>query len=296
MSKSSTVFCLQIWKHSVYILIAQCVYCDIVCPIMNHQIALQRILYKKLDEARARNASYSLRAFSRKIGLSPATLSLVLSGQRGLSEKLAQKVADKLLLDPKERADLLRKFPTKKANAKDAVDPAYLQLTSDQYQVVADWKAYAILSLVRLTDFKNDPEWIASRLGTSKADVEKILERLLRLGLLQKTKEGSLQRESSDYRTSDGILNLSLRRSHYQTLELAQKMLDSGDLEHTDSSWITFHVSKKTVSKAKTLIRKFQNDLVDILQDAEAPDEVYRLAVYLMPLTQIQNHSLKRSQ
>src|SRR5580704_15900576 len=114
---------------------------------MKEQIVLQKILRTKLDEVRTKNPSFSIRAFSNRVGLSPATLSRILNGKRRVSKKLALKVSDKLMLDPQERSELLEHFPTVGNALKDEVDLSYLRLTADQYQIVADWRAFAILSL-----------------------------------------------------------------------------------------------------------------------------------------------------
>ncbi|MGK5084878.1 DUF4423 domain-containing protein [Bdellovibrionota bacterium FG-1] len=44
-------------------------------------------------------------------------------------------------------------------------DPEVLKLTSDQFHAVAEWTHFAILSLIKLPGFQEDPEWIAGRLG-----------------------------------------------------------------------------------------------------------------------------------
>jgi transcriptional regulator with XRE-family HTH domain len=61
---------------------------------MNEDI--RELLLMKLKESRVRNPRYSLRSFSKKIGVSPATLSGYLSEKRNLSEKAKRKILDNL--------------------------------------------------------------------------------------------------------------------------------------------------------------------------------------------------------
>ena len=77
---------------------------------MKEQIALQMLLRKKLQDAQQTNPRYSLRAFSKKVGIHFATLSSIMNGKRRVSKKIAVKVADALALSVQERSELLALF------------------------------------------------------------------------------------------------------------------------------------------------------------------------------------------
>lgn len=255
---------------------------------MKAQVAFQRVLRETYESLKTKNSAYSIRAFAKKTGLSPATLSLVFNGKRKVSKKLARVIADRLALDPQQRADLLEQFPDKKKHT-DAVDPGYLQLTADQFQIVAEWEAFAILNLTAVKGFKNDGEWIARRLGVPHTTVERTIARLKRLEMLIEDEHENLKRAKPRFRTTDDVANLSLRRSHAQTLELAQGSLDRDPVEVRDFSWVTAAIDTRKLSQAKTLIRKFQDDLFDLLDEGAEPDEVYRLAIQFFPMTRNNN-------
>jgi uncharacterized protein (TIGR02147 family) len=258
---------------------------------MKEQLAIQRILRERYEGLRLKNPSYSVRAFSKKVGISPATLSLIFNGKRKISRKLAYSISQKLLLDPQERSELLSFFPVKAKHripGTDDIDASYLQLSADQYQVVGDWRVFALLGLIEMPGFKNDPEWISSRMGAPVSDVIKLLERLKRLEMIEENAAGELKRAKPRYRTTDDVANLSLKKSHYQNLELARESLDNHALDERDFTWVTFPMDKKKLAEAKTLIRKFQDDLYEVLEKDAEPNEVYRLAVQLFPLTRSQ--------
>jgi uncharacterized protein (TIGR02147 family) len=253
---------------------------------VKEQVALQRILQSRLASLRARNPSYSIRAFSKRTGLSPGTLSLVLLGKRKVSKKLAAKVADRLLLDPQERSEVLERFPRARSGAAlEARDPSYLQLTADQFHVVGDWHYFAILNLIVVRGFRNDPAWIGSRLGLPVSKVEAALERLMRLGMVVKKPDGSLVRATPNYRTTDDVANVSLRKSHHQTLELAREALESEPVDRRDFTWLTFPLDSTKLPIAKSMIRRFQDELLAELGRHPECDEVYRLGIQLFSLT-----------
>jgi uncharacterized protein (TIGR02147 family) len=256
---------------------------------LNGQLALQKILQKRLASLKARNPAYSIRAFSKQVGVTPGTLSLILLGKRKASKKLALKIADKLALDPCERSELLECFPKPRRQASTEEGPtlSYLQLTADQFRVVAEWHYFAILNLIELKNFKSGIASIANRLGVSETKTKDAIERLKRLGMLAEDELGNFSRTQARYRTTDDIADISLQKSHHETLELAKESIIRDSVDRRDFTWVTFAMDKKKLPQAKTLIRKFQDDLIDLLDQNSEPDEVYRLSMQLFPLTQV---------
>lgn len=258
---------------------------------MNEQVAIQKFLHGKLTSLQAKNPLFSIRAFAKKAGVSPGTLSLILLGKRTVSQKLAARIADKLLLDPQERAELLGSFlkPETASPRTDSVDASYLQLTADQFHVVSEWRYFAILNLITLKEFKNNPTQLAARigarLGLPRSAVTSAIERLKRLEMIQEDAHGRLSRTQTRFRTSDDVANASLRKSHHQTLELAGASLENDPIDRRDFTWLTFPIDTRKLPLAKTLIRKFQDDLLAALEPEADCDEVYRMAIQLFPLT-----------
>ena len=249
---------------------------------MNQQASVQRYLQKSFHKIKATNPNYSIRAFAKKVGVAPGTLSLVMLGKRNVSQKLARKIADNLLLDPQERSEALAPYYEKHPKRIQAGN--YLQLTRDQFNVIGEWEFFALLNLVKMKEFKNEVSWISKRLGISPAKTENALGTLKRLGLLQE-KDSKLVRSSSKYRTTDDVANLALRKSHFQTLELASKSLEIDEVQERDFTWITFNMNKNKMGKAKELIRKFQDEFMALIEDEEEGDEVFRLSTQLFQLT-----------
>jgi uncharacterized protein (TIGR02147 family) len=262
--------------------------------VAQEQAKLQNLLRERFEALRGRNPRFSVRAFARRVGVSPGTLSLILLGKRRASRRLAQKIADQLMLDPHERKEILEPFleatvqrARSKAGGVTAGAPLqYLQLTADQFHLVAEWHYFAILNLLPTRGFQSDPSWIARRLGLSRKQVEIAVDRLFRLGLLENTESGGWRRAHPRLRTTDDVASVALRRSHDQTLELARESLLRDPVGVRDFTWVTLPIHPKQVGQAKELIRKFQDDLTAVLEaSGELPEEVYRLAVQFFPLT-----------
>lgn len=255
---------------------------------MEAQVHLQEILLKKMDQVKARNESFSLRAFARLLDLSPASLSEFLNGKRKFSPKMMRKIAEKLCLDPQDWSELSEKIVRdyKRVDHDPVVDKEKLKITTDQYYLVADWHYYAVMCLAETEEFKNDENWIAQRLNTTSAKVKKALERLIRLGFLVKDKKGKLIVKEVELLTSEDIPNLSLKKRHEQNLEAAKASLYEDDVLIRDFSFGTIAVDPKKIPAAKKMIREFQDKLFEFLQDGDQT-EVYEICTQMFPRTNI---------
>ena len=259
---------------------------------MKHQLAIQQLLQARMAEGKARNPAFSLRAFARRLELSPAMVSRVLSGQRQVSARLAKKIVKALMMDPQEQAQVLALFPPERGKPRRAVeadrlDPHYLRMTADYFKMISEWHYFAILSLFKTVEFDSDPRWIASRLGLDVSVVERALERLERLKIVRRHKDGRLTRSSVRYRTTDDVTNLSVRKAHFESLELARQSLESDPVDRRDFTSLTLAFPEKRLPEAKVMIRKFENEFDTVFEEgSERRDQVYRLCVSLFPLMQ----------
>jgi transcriptional regulator with XRE-family HTH domain len=259
---------------------------------MDEQAALQNILRSRLEEARARNPSYSLRAFSKRLGVSAPTVSMLLSGKRRASKELITKFCERLMLDPQEQAEIIDPSPKRRKKRSDS----FLQLRADQFEILSDRVYFTILNLIKTVDFKNDPEWIARRLGVGLSKVRQSLERLMRLEMIESDENGSIRRRSSKYRTSDDVANVAVRASHHESLDLAKESLDRDLIELRDFTWTTFAMDLSKLPEAKILARRFQDELLELVSENTSPTEVYRVAVQIFPLTRVRNQNQEKKE
>lgn len=179
---------------------------------------LQRELVKRCQA----NSKYSLRAFAKYLEMSPTSLSFILSGARPLARKRFVEIADKLNLDPKER-ELF--FKHKTGDLKSTTEKSdYQTLTMDVFSVISDWHHYAILSLLEIPCEKLEAKWVSSRLGISVIEAKDAIERLKRLELIEKTKDGWKQKGPS-ITINNTYTTTTAKRFNKQLLEKAMESL-----------------------------------------------------------------------
>jgi uncharacterized protein (TIGR02147 family) len=263
---------------------------------MKEQLSLLKVMRSRYLELQTKNPSYSIRAFAKKLGIGASTMSMIMNGQRKASRKLAAQIADRLMLDPMERASVLEKFKAKAPRDEQesyANVIHYLKISADQYQAFSEWHYVAILNLVRMKSFKNDSKWISNRLGITEAKAVEAVERLLRLEMLTE-KEGKITRNHPAYSTTDDVADVSVRKSHFQTLELAQKSLERDAIDIRDFSWMTMPVKQTRMKEMKEFVRKFQDEFVTLFGADVDADEVYRLSVQMFPLTKREKETQKQ--
>lgn len=258
---------------------------------MDEQLAIQNLLRSHLLAAQSKNPKFSLRSYSRKVGIHAGALSSIINGKRNVSKSLAEKITRKLLIDPQHRNEILSLFPDKRkyrntVEMKEESGTSYLEIEASTFKLMAEWEHFAVLSLIKTHDFKKDPAWIGERLGISKFRANEVIDRLVELGFLKETVDGELVRVHANIRSSDDTVNLSVRKSHEENLELARESLSRDHILSRDFTTLTMAVDPAKMTVAKEMIRKFQDDLSEVMETGDIT-EVYRLSIQLFPLTKI---------
>ena len=260
---------------------------------MEAQLFLQETLRMRLEELRERNSSFSLRSFARLLGVSPASLSEFLNGKRVLSAKMIEKIAKQLCLSPEETNQLNEKVVRDKKGLSHTPqsDKKIIQLQNDQFYLASDWHYYAILCLIETTDFQDDYQWIAKRLRTSVRKVKEAMERLMRLGFLNYTREGKLIVQEVEFITSEDIPNNSMKKRHSENLEAARESLFTDDVMIRDFSAATIAIDPARLPQAQKMIREFQDKLFSFLEGGKK-SEVYEICMQVFPRTNIEKEQV----
>jgi uncharacterized protein (TIGR02147 family) len=239
-------------------------------------------------DRKAKNGAYSTRAFARDIGMSQSLLSRVMSGKRPLTLKQITGIAILLNLGPEETQRLqentlywlpknakvsrmLREKMRKNGSAAGPLKP-FFDYDEEIFRTIAQWYHYAILELSETQNFKDDPNWIARRLGISPVEALDARNRLLSIGLLRKTESRILKTHHKFY--------VQTKRSTQAIRSFHKKSFKKRDI-----SGITLSVNPKQLAEVRKRIEKFQSELVDLLAQGKCT-EVYQLNVQLFPLTQ----------
>lgn len=242
-----------------------------------------RLLKNELAGRKARNSSYSLRAFAQNIGISPAQLSQLLSGKRNFTADVLAQIAKALHLSPDEEYSLMTHTLLEKSKVRPE-EKRKRQLEEDEFRLIAEWYHFAILSLAHVRNAKADPFWISDRLGISATEAREALARLRRLKILDEGK--ALKQISEPLSVVSDAPSRAIQAYHNRMLGLAAERLANTPLEKRDYSATTFAADPAKIPQARKMVEKFQDQLADFLQTPKA-NEVFVVSCQIFSLERI---------
>lgn len=254
------------------------------------------------DFSRLKNKKFSFRFFSRLAGFkSSGSILKVMTGKTNLSNEGIEKIS-KAIKHNKEEALFFEnlvhfgqaKTPSKrqyfaeqllKAKTYRKIKP----LSTTQFRFYSQWYYSVIREMVELPDFRDDPEWIATKLYNhiTPKEAQKTLEDLLVLGLVVRTASGKLAMADAHISAGDEVHFSSAVQCHRQFLGLASESIDLVAREKRDISAMTICISPEGAAKLKEKIQKFRKEIVEFISGDRETDQVYQLNMQLFPLTKV---------
>lgn len=143
-------------------------------------------LQSELSRRVRENPEYSLRSFAKALQIDPSALAKLLKGSRSLGSRVIAKLGKKLGLKDFEIQEFVRaQEDIKSRPTGSSVHPLpYQPLIPDTFRLISDWHHYAILELIRVSEFCPDPVWISKTIDVPVTEVGLAIERMLRLKLL----------------------------------------------------------------------------------------------------------------
>jgi uncharacterized protein (TIGR02147 family) len=275
-------------------------------PKLNQFLDYRTFLIAHAQEQKRRNPQWSYGAWAKRLGLGgTATITRIIHGDRHPGPKLVDKLVqyfgfapreaeyfrdlvqlDKLRSDPKMSALLMERLGKKYSNdLKKNVD-------EKTFQTISNWYFLTIREMVRLQNFKLDPTWISSmlRFKVNARQVTHALQILQDLGLISATENNQVEQLEGRLDTTNDVASEAIKRYHEEMLENARSALRSVPPEEREVSSQTLAINSANLSKAKALIREFQDKFAELLEE-EKGDQVYQFQLQLFPLThRVQSH------
>ena len=256
-------------------------------PSTCFRLFLQAELGRRCDK----NPQYSLRAFAKYLGIDHATISQLLRGKRSLTPRTILKLGARLGLD---RASIdgyvAQEAYWRHDSSEEASQSEVQQLANDAASVIADWYHYAILELTRLQNFRPNSRWIARVLGITADEVNLAVSRLARLGLLEMADRDRWIDKSGNTTASLAEFNQAAVQRLAEQVRLrmiaAVGTVPAGAFEHSAT---TLALSTARLPLVLERIAWFRRELIALLQDDPAPDDVYQLEINFFPVTNLQH-------
>jgi uncharacterized protein (TIGR02147 family) len=264
-------------------------------PLEAFQPSYRHILRGELESRIKTNPQFSMRAFSRDLGLSPSLCSMVLAGRRNLSYAKCVHIAQALkfnvgrtqeflslyLLEKskneKERASLVKSLKPKQA--------AFFLQELHEFEIISEWFHFAIVEWLGIPGASQNPSTIAKKLGLKALQVKLSLVKLESLGLIKRV-GGVFVKTHKNFRVHSDTSNRAIQSHHKQILKLAELKLTALDPGERDFASLTFSGSADQMEKVKTQSRLFRKKVMKILSDSSPNNkEVFVVATQVFRVT-----------
>lgn len=254
------------------------------------------ILNSHLEAKKAKNPRFSLRMVAKKLDISPAYLSKILSGKKPLPLARARALAallelDALALRQLERAVVAKKVnaPATEANAsfrlEEAALPSESFAVSQSFGALDNWYYLPILEFVTCTDFA--PELIAQRLGLQPAVAERAWDKLLAEGFVVH-EDGRWTKVARKLRFPAARIDPRIQKQHLKMLEKAGEELTyrktAEDFARRMVLGASVATNEESFLEAKRYLEESLFKAAEMLTRGPA-DRVYYLGMQLFPLS-----------
>lgn len=241
------------------------------------------LLQGELEKRCQKNPNYSLRAFSRDLQISPSALSAMIRGKRKITSPMLQRLGRELGLPAHKVAHYQQQMQLGGMR--------FVDLEEDKFSVIADWYHIAILELMKLDAFQEDPRWIAKALGISIHEAQAAIERLQRVDILEIDNQGNWHNKIGEYFSSlkEGRTSEAARQFQKQIFSKARQAIRKENAHERSHTGMTMAINKKDLPKAIQEIRSFQRRMSELMEkDVSEKDEVYHLGISFFSLLEEQ--------
>lgn len=270
---------------------------EIKNPVILDYLDYRAFLKDKIAYLQSINRKYSQRWIAQKAGFkAPQLISMILSGQRSLSDTNAQLLAYALELTADEeeyflmivslahaenfekQEDLINKI---KVHFKNGI---FKSIPLKSFEYLKHWYYPALREMVTVKKFEPDSERIAASLGIEPAEALEALQVLQRLQLV-KNEEGKFVRSEPSVKAADFTDPIVMAQYH---LQMIQKSFNAMSLqrEYRHFDTLTFAVPEALIPEIKKSVQRFVREIDVLVESFPSKDDVWQMNIQLFSLTQ----------
>lgn len=249
---------------------------------------------------------YSYGVLAQKAGFRARDYLLrVMRGDRGLSPKGAEKLADALGLRSEERNYFLALVRYNQVKRDAARELAWTQMqharhksrnaatrrhiTGVHRQVLAGWQHLVVRSLLELRPNPGDWSALGKRLRPrrSKSSVRRSIALLQECGLVEKRTDGFWYATDKSIATTPEVAVPAARQFHRSCLKLASESIERFPPQYRNVSGVVLGISRSTYELVCQRLASLRQELVQAAENDANADGVYQLTMALFPLTDV---------
>lgn len=243
------------------------------------QLEVIERLNKDFLKLKQNNHRYSLRAYAKKLGISPSALSELMNkkGRWKLSPQRAAKLIEKIDLRSSTRNRLL-------VEMKETPRHKDLLLSRTEHDIFLDWTWLPTLFMFDLPERFHAPQVIAKKMGLSVSKVRHNIDQLVKRKFLNRDAHDRISRPQVFLKSTDGIPSSVVKQGHRINLDLSQRAFEEIPFEKRDFTSLTFAGNAKKLEFLRQEIRALHEKAAALMDDGDENDEVFKLNIQLFPI------------
>jgi uncharacterized protein (TIGR02147 family) len=258
--------------------------------------AYRTILLEHLQRRQFSNGAYSLRAFARDLKLSPASMSLILSGKQGLSIKSATTVSEKLALSSSEKElflisvqELHGRSPGERQIARQRLTQVKLKFKTESESLLSNWLNIPLLEYLRSHPDTSETH-LAAVFQVSPEQIHFYLGELKEKKILKKVKNKWVV--ISHYMSfGDAAPSRQIKTFHLESLKQAAKAIEEQGINERLASSTFFNINPRTKEQAFEALKKFRREFCIEYSESDPGNETGQESeVYCLSLQFFRTH------
>ena len=260
-------------------------------PVIYDYRSPSHFLQEMLNYRKATQTGFSIRDSLKKVrGCSPSLVTQVLKGRRTLKRDQLPAFAHIFQLTQPEIDFIDNTLTLNKIKAFSPIKtplPSTLVQHEPRNHLLQDWLNAYVKDTCQLSSFRLDSQTIFRLLGgiASSSRIQKSIEFLFSEGFWRITDKKKVVVDESAVVTTQNIPNKKIRAFHKQALKIALRGLDAIPSDRRKAATVLVTVNQDSLEELKSLIQKFQNDLLSFIEKhPEGHEQLYQVAIHLTPL------------
>ncbi len=239
---------------------------------------VSELLREEFIRRKNKNASYSLRSFAQNLKIDQSLLSKILSGKK----KVSAQFSTELLLKAGVAPELIQ------AGIEEL---GYKSVIDDEFRFLSNWIPFAILELAKVKEFQPERDWMAKRLGVHPEEVTDALVTLERMGYIEKIDNGILVKKPTNTWSNTKQTSLARKNLQKRYAEMSVEAIDKYSFDEREHGSLTVAISKSKLPIIKDMMKKFRQELGQVLQAEGELEEVYQITMAAFPISKIKSKS-----
>jgi uncharacterized protein (TIGR02147 family) len=257
-------------------------------------------LFDEFERRRKLYKTYSLRSFSKDLGLRPTALSDILNERYGLSGTMAHRLAARIGLNSSSslyfvslvevvhgRSVALRRQAEKRIKSIHEKSGPFRVLDEHEYFLMLKWYYPAILHLIGLEAGRISNEEIAGRLSLKLSEVDLAIEKLKEKGYLLE-REGCLYKKEKNLSAESNISNECIKNFHSQVLDIVKNRIRTAPVFEKKSISTIMSFKSDKINSARQDLNVMSDNFFEKYESEEDADSIYVLSMHFVRLDQ--NH------